>query len=131
MALPTYLFIAQATGTDRCRGIKGNGQKCFVAGHDKGVVDGGTVHWADRVPTKAGIKRFLWLASDLHYVHERAVWRRRLWRVRLTLSWLMLLHVRVPASAWAHEKAELRAMLVKVPTGEPDRAEAMAWASRR
>ena len=131
MGLPTFSNISRELGIERCRGIQSNGQRCYATVHATGGVIDGIVHWSDRRVTKAGIKRFLWLASDPAVTKSEAPWRRRWIRLQMVRGWLGRIHVRLSKDAWDQDKAELRAMLVKVPTSDHARAEAMAWASRR
>lgn len=133
MALPKYHEIATQLGVQMCRGILPNGQTCFATrSHERGFVEDGLVHWADRMTTREGVKRFLGLVvEETGQVGLTEAWQKLYHRVKMIWLWADQIGVRIPRQAFEHERLQLRAMLLKVPTDAPGRAEAMQWASRR
>lgn len=136
MALPTYRDIAATIVIPRCAGRLDSGHTCYAGDHARGFVDGVAVHWADRVPRRPGIKRFLMLAAEYklrHAMPSVAKWLVLWLKLQYVWVWAEKIGVRFPPRlrAFEREQAQLRAMLVKVPTGTPSRDEAMKWASRR
>jgi hypothetical protein len=131
MPHPRYAEIAARTKTPHCRGIRPSGSRCYIKGHDVGTLGDGFVHWRDRRATYTGIYRFLYLASLLRQNQSvEGGWRR----LYLTLRAIPVLaaeaQVRVPRHYGDTDRARLRGMLLRVPTTDPVREEAMAWASR-
>ena len=128
MALPSYEAIAADLSIPRCRGILPNGQTCF-ADH-RGAYDSAYVHWRDRTPTRAGIRAFLTLgALRVYYDRRLTGWRRYYLAQRLVGIWQLELGLRFPASVTESYRAQMRAMLVNVPTSDPLRGEALRWAT--
>jgi hypothetical protein len=134
MALPTYEEIASRLETETCNGTLSGGVRCFSGDHQQGLATATLIHWSDRKSTRGGIKRFLLLEAERRYpLFDEPTWAR-LW-THLRAVWTMAaeIGVRFPPrlKLFEKDKAHLRAMLVKVPTDTPGRAEAMAWATRR
>lgn len=134
----TYAEISTKLSIPRCRGIR-DGQRCY-ADHDGHLGDDGLVHWRDRRVTRAGIKRFLMIASGSLVVGTLVVdgreikapgWWTRYYRLMWVKTQLAALHLQLSASAWAEDKAKLRAAIARsavVPEYAGARREAMRWA---
>jgi hypothetical protein len=130
-ALPDYAQVAARLGVPRCRGVL-FGLRCSYD-HKNGEVAEGHVHWADRRPTYAGIRRFLLLAGEIIYAGEVApspAWRWRYHLLRRVPYLATRAHVRIPRALGEEDRVKLHEMVLRAPVGEPDRAEALRWLSR-
>ena len=133
MAYPSFGEIAAKLDIPRCRGLTQAGYRCEVFDHRRGQIGDGQVHWADRARVeRAGIRRFLRLAAILYYAEqEPRAWARIYLAQRLINAWASQLGVRIPSELSDHDRLEVKAMLVNIPTDAPLRKEAMAWAQAR
>lgn len=134
----TYAEISAKLSIPRCRGIK-DGQRCYED-HEGHLDANGVLHWRDRRVTRAGIKRFLTIASTGLMVGTLVVdgrdiktptWWDRYTRLMWVKAKLAELHLQLAASAWAEDRAKLRAMIARaaiVPEYAAQRREAMRWA---
>lgn len=138
MSLPDYTEIAKAVGVERCRGIdERSGHTCRGFEHHAGSLGpDNTIHWADRRPSRAGIRRFLWLVAlnevPIPIGNEKAMatWAMYYMVMRRVPVLARKIRVRLPADYGEAERALMRAMLVNLPTDTPGRAEALRWAQR-
>lgn len=122
-ARKTFTDIAHQLSIPRCAG-------CDVFDHRGGTIGDGLVHWADRVRVeRSGIRRFLKLAAILQVSQTEArPWARLYLAQRFINQWGAAVGADFPAYLRQQDQTELKAMLVNVPTNEPLRTEAMAWA---
>jgi hypothetical protein len=132
MSLPTYAEISQQLGIPRCRGILPNGQRCHL--NHEGTYDEHNVHWADRRSTRGGIRAFLHLAgmkrvSSTPGLLGEPFWYRYYQAQLMVNVYAMQLGIRFPREVSDHYRAQLKAMLVDVPTSAEGRREAMSWAT--
>lgn len=128
--------VAAAAGVPYCRGIV-NGSYCGdpqTSGmdHRRGFVRDGEVHMADRPVTRPVIRAFCLLAADAEegeVYDQMPPWEAR-WRRCVTAAAIARnrLRVRIPSSYWNLDRWTVRAQLVHIPTSDPRRSEAMAWA---
>lgn len=135
--LPTFDELAAERGYRRCRGMQLNGQQCFE-NHRRGSTgaeywppaDGNrpVIHWADRRPSRQGIKQFLYLIALAEQDVAEERWRRQYRALRQTVKYLQEAHVRVPAEAWYVDKTRLKSRLIQLPTTDEEREAAMDWA---
>lgn len=133
--LPTYTEIAKTLDIPWCRGIRANGQRCHAT-HRPGSADD-DVHFTDRRVTRAGIRRFLFLAAKV-IVDQQAEqaggqpeWVRFYRANRLVTEWIKTaVRIEMPRSVTAPYKTQLKAMLAAVEPGDPEREEAWLWTSR-
>jgi hypothetical protein len=132
--LPSWQDIAEQLSVRWCRGMLPNGQTCFEKHKGSVTVDGSTitVHWADRRVTRPAIKRFLMLVGQgqADIGGPQPAWRRQYRALRTALRFSRLLGFRFPAAYWAMDRVRLKAMLLDVPTTDPERQEAMEWLQR-
>lgn len=137
MTLPSYDEITRQLGIPRCRGILPNGQYC-PADHAEGEVDifpsrpprTYQVHWGDnRRVTRAGIRRYLALAAwriAMGRFPSEPVWRVHYEALREIPALAREIHIQLPHKLGDLDRAQLKAMMVKVPPSEL-RAEVMRW----
>lgn len=129
MRLPDYSTITVALGITRCRGIDPRyGTRCGYD-HDRGVYAEGMVHWSDRHPTRAGIRRFLLLAAQ-PTTEGKPVWARPYLAHRYADSAARMIRVRLPSELSILDRRRVRRMIVAANATGALRDEAMAWASR-
>lgn len=130
MANPTYGEIAERLAIRRCAG-----ENDCEADHVRGsweIVGGQPlVHWADRARVeRAGVRRFLRHAATalVAVSGETRPWARLYLAQAYINNWATQIGMRMPGSATADDRLQVKAMLVNVPTDESLREEAMDWA---
>lgn len=130
-SLPDYDRVAAVAEVRRCRGILPTGRTCH-RDHTRGGWSEGVVHWADRQPTRPGIRRFLLLAAQARDPRfaEMPRWER-IWRTNAYVyEATKALRIVLPKALADEDRAKVRASLAGLPPGTPCREEALAWSWR-
>ena len=140
MAIPYQHMqeIAEAAGVGYCRGINETGQYCggivtrtTKIDHQRGFVRDGVVHFSDRRVSRSAIRQFALLAAEIvidQPLDEMPAWRSRWLRCSIAEEICRKkLRVRIPSSYWNLDRWTVKAQLINVPAGTPQRIEAVAW----
>jgi hypothetical protein len=134
MKYRNHQLIADRLSVTLCAGIDPrSGAYCRQGDHEAGWAEPGVVHWRDRRVSRAGLHRFLRLVVRATHrnVQSPDLWRQ-VYRENVEVArQAARLHVRIPREATLMDRAIVKAALVHVPTDDPERGPAMAWARRR
>ena len=131
--------VAAAAGVGYCRGIDPLGFKCggiiiltTKVDHQRGFVRNGVVHFSDRRVSRSAIRQFAMLAAEIvidNDLESMPSWKSRWLRCSIAEEICRKkLHVRIPSAYWNLDRWTVKAQLINVDPGTPQRREAMTWA---
>jgi hypothetical protein len=130
--------VAAAAEVGYCPGLTPNGWCGGIvilttkADHQRGFVRDDVVHFTERRVSRSSIKYFTMLAAEIvidNDIDSMPKWRSHWLRCSIAEEICRKqLHVRIPAAYWNLDRWTVRAQLIHVEHGTPQRQEAMAWA---